>query len=838
MREACLQATSAALGREVTQAEARGIETRILSAMRLEAVRRPEEWRALNPQERLTEAARVAARQLVEEARIKKMRLESAVIAKQRLDGYLQEQIANPQSPDVERIHALQRLLAPKYDNNNNVQSVESRANGYFDVAVGQLADVFETLNPGLFKRVQDGMIRLEPMRRDFVNALHGRTQGVAPEIVEAAKRYHEIADSLRVMFNGLGGVVGKLEDWGMPHNWSARLALKRGREAWANDMTRWADRRRYIKEDGAMMNDGELRAFFEEAWHTVATEGASKERDAMPFPGGAMKANRGSHHRQIHLKAENVYDALKAYSEQNALDAMIGSLRRMSRDIALLEQFGPNPDYMVEQLIAESLTADARALPDRVGRQEEQANYLREMYANLAGNVRQPRNRPLANAAASLRALQVASKLGSAVISSISDIATLHQTAMLNRLNPLRVALNASLAWAPKSRRFAKRIGLMTATLTGYAERYASDNLTARDLSARTASLVVRASGLNFVTEARRIGFSMTMMDTLGHLTRQYQDVTKLKGDDYRILAAKGIDQAVWNIWRAAKIDSWGMNATLLTPEAIMRTQGFSEEAKRNAAAILMGAIKEEQDLAVITPGVRERTQLTFGTTAGTAIGEIARSMVLFKSFPWTVTMRHFERAGTYGEGGRAVYLAALFITMSTLGVVAHWINDLLAGRDPRPINPGSEKGAANIFAGALKGGGLGIFGDFLFAETTLFGNNTLAETLLGPQISTTSQFLGLTAGNAVQAAQGKETNIGPEAVRFARSMTPGANLWYTKALSDRYIFNLLQEELQPGYVQDLQERRQRLTGSEYWWDESALTPSRAPELEGAVQE
>jgi hypothetical protein len=148
--------------------------------------------------------------------------------------------------------------------------------------------------------------------------------------------------------------------------------------------------------------------------------------------------------------------------------------------------------------------------------------------------------------------------------------------------------------------------------------------------------------------------------------------------------------------------------------------------------------------------------------------------------------------------------------------------------------------------------GGGLGIYGDFLFGQATLNSQASLGETILGPNVSTVGDFLQLTAGNAVQALQGEETNIGSEGVRFVRGMFPGANLWYTKALTDRMIFNQLQELADPGAIDKMQAREARQRGSSYFYDPSQMPievndegnglkivgPERAPDLSTGYNE
>lgn len=845
MREACIRAVEAAIGRALSASETKRIEDRIRASMRLLARQDAQRWRTLSEPERLREAGVHAAQGLLEEAEKAKVRVGLTILANQKISGYLADQVADGR--DKNAVEALQRTLVARYDlKNGPMQSVESRADATFENAARQIADVFETVNPGLWRRIQRGIWTTEPLRRAFVDALHGKTRGVPPEIVKAAKAYHEIADALRQQFNAAGGVVGRLENWGLPHTWSARLAGKIGPETFVSDMMQWADRRAYVHEDGRAYSDAELKAFFEEAWATIASDGMSKPREARPYPGGAMKANRGRHHRVIHLRPEAAYDALRKYSEQNPLEAMLGGLRRMSRDVALVETFGPNADLQFEHQLTQALTAAAKADPTQAQALNHKAFYLRNLFSHLAGNDPPPVNRAFADFNGLMRSFQVASKLGGATITSISDFGTLYQTALLNKLNPFQVMLNSSLAWAPKSRRFARRMGLMLDTLTSEAQRYAHDNLTSKDIGAGVASAVIRASGLGFVTNARRLGFSMTMMDAIGHLTRQkaYADVTKLDAGDHAILASKGIDQETWDIWRAAKLDRWGANHTLLTPDAIMAAEGYTHAQKRDAVIKLLGVVKEEQDLAIITPGARERVQMRMGTNPGTLGGEIMRTGVLFKSFPWTVLVRHLER-GLAADNplGRVGYLASLYVLMSLGGAAALSIANVLAGRDPPDLDLFADdderrsRAIRNWGHALLKGGGLGIFGDFLFAETTQYGGSTLAETMAGPNISTLGEAESLAIGNAVQALQGEETNFGQEAVRFARGITPGANLWYTRAITDRAIFNELMEWAEPGSLEKMRRRQERTRGQTYWWnpEDNPLAgelPERGPEF------
>lgn len=219
-----------------------------------------------------------------------------------------------------------------------------------------------------------------------------------------------------------------------------------------------------------------------------------------------------------------------------------------------------------------------------------------------------------------------------------------------------------------------------------------------------------------------------------------------------------------------------------------------------------------------------------------GTWKGELSRSFFLFKSFPLAMIERHFMRGmGMETAGGKAAYIASLVAGTTVLGAAALQINEVLMGRDPRNMNPAEKGGVRNWIQAMLKGGSLGIYGDFLFSEQTQHGGSPVAS-LLGPVIGMGEDILNLTQGNLVQLSQGKTTHAGAELVKFAKSNMPGANLWYTKAALDHMVFHQLQEYFSPGYLATMRSRAYREFGQQYWWEPGQVAPDRAPDLSRAI--
>lgn len=848
MRANCKQAVQSAIGRDITVAEARNIEQRVRDGMLSIAREDPARWQTLSDSDRLLEGARKAADELVAEANKKKQRLALTILSHDRIEQYTNAQVAA--GVDADRLDAFSRLIAGKADGKNRSTSAESAAKGIMAASMARLTDAWEAIKPGML-----GFMANAEAEAQFVRALHGQTAGIRPEIVKAAKAWGETAEGLRQRFNAAGGIVGKLDNWGMPHAWSMDIAAKLGKDKFVDDFMRFVDRRRYVHEDGRAYTDAELREFLGAAWTTIVTNGANKPvRQQGGPPGGlSVKANRNSQARQIHLKdGDATLEALRTYSGRNVFEAMVAHTRRMASDIALIETFGPNADLTVQHFIDMIRTEEANANPTQAGKVEKTAHRVAHLYDFVAGNRPPPANRRLANAAAGVRAWLTASKLGSAAITSLSDEGTLYLTARVNNIPLVKLFLNEVRALNPADRvekRLAQRAGLLVHTMSDEMDRWGTETL-GSDIPNKVASAVMRASGLNAITEARRRAFSITMMDAIGALTRDVDDVTKLDAGDYQLLRDKGITAEEWAVWRAATPDTWRGNDTVLTPESIYAI-GDAEIAaivpgvdpglvRDRAATKLLAVVLEEQDIAVIEPGARERSLIQGGTERGTIKGELVRSFFQFKTFPIAMMARHWQRGmGLHSTtGGKAGYIATLMAAQTLMGAVAMELNDILSGKDPRTLDPTEDRGARNWLAAVLKGGSLGLYGDFLFAESTGYGQS-LVGALGGPMVGLVENVDDLTRGNILQAMKGEETDAGAELVKFARGYTPGSSLWYTKAATDRLVFHQMQEYFSPGYLARAKARARKDYGTSYWWDPGAApSEARAPDVANAVGE
>jgi hypothetical protein len=296
--------------------------------------------------------------------------------------------------------------------------------------------------------------------------------------------------------------------------------------------------------------------------------------------------------------------------------------------------------------------------------------------------------------------------------------------------------------------------------------------------------------------------------------------------------LEQHGITPTRWDQMRAHGVDP---ESGLIRFDLLADAPGLDPGEGQDLADRLMRATLTETQFAVAETSETVRAFMTAGLEAGTVEGEIARTGTQFLGFPLTFFVQHMDRALHGKAMNPALYATALFTGTTLLGALAMQIKQMLAGKDPLPMD--NEKA---WLAAAAQGGGVGIVGDLLFSDYSRTGGG-LTNVLMGPTFGQVDQLANLTIGNAQSVLGGDDTNAGRELVRFMRANTPGSNLWYTRLATDRLLWANMQELVDPDYPQAMrrmERRAEREFGQGYWWAPGEAEPERAPELGNAFEE
>ena len=350
-----------------------------------------------------------------------------------------------------------------------------------------------------------------------------------------------------------------------------------------------------------------------------------------------------------------------------------------------------------------------------------------------------------------------------------------------------------------------------------------------------QAAETTLRLSGLTIWTQAGRHAHGMELMGLLAD--NAGKTLKELEGGDGadkafgRLIRRYGLSDH-WDEIRGTKAYQPEKGVKFLRPDEI-RANGNRRLAER-----VMAMINNEIEFAVPTASSRAQATAGGGARPGTILGELSRSTLMYKSFSMTILYQLNTRAAMAalenGGGHGWKYAASSLALMSIFGAASIQMKEIAKGKDPRDATDWKF-----AMASAAQGGGLGIFGDFFFADVNRFGGG-LAETAAGPVVGLASDIQRLTVGNLQQAANGDETNFGRDATEFARRYTPGSSIWYLRNVWDRMMVDQFQNLIDPeieSYRNRKVARQERTTGNGYYWAPGDALPSRAPDLSEAVK-
>jgi hypothetical protein len=842
MNPNCIAAVTAAAGKALTPAKIKAIDDALSSKMRELARRDRQRWQGMSKDQRMVEASVEAMADIQKAAALKEYRASLQILRTAETNSRIEQQM---QLSDVSRSAGLVRDI-------ENVQ-------GYIDAtrndSISNLGDLLEAAG----NRDGTGLLRNLGMRifdldnpamtadvvREVFRLADGHTGNAAAKA--AAKAWLDTIEGMRQRFNAAGGDIGKL---GYGYLSQAHDAVKvgdAGAQAWAQKVAPLMDRNQYLREDGSLMDLPEITQMLEAAHDTIATGGGNKVAPGQ-FRGSGARANSGSEARVLHFRDGDAWmQYMNEFGQGSLYDSMMGHIGGMARDIGLVENFGPNPEQQFRVQNDMAARADgkgANPMPERV-----KLNMPDAYWAIVSGKSGNPENLGIARLGQDLRNLQTAAKLGGAVLSSTTDIATVAASLHYNQLPYFDMLKNLGKQFSREQRDFLRVHGVIGEAVTSTLNRWTGDNLT-HSLSGRVAGSVMKLSLMNAWTDGLRGAFSATMMQGFAKKAgKAWGDLTEW---DRFLMQRKGVTEADWQvISQATPTDRNGVK--YLTRDAIEAVQ---DPNARAAANRWMAFVSDEAQFAVINPDLATRAIVTAGgMPAGTVRGEAARAFWQFKSFPTAMLTRHWARVfetpqglegapagfGAESAGGAAVnkvaVLAALNVSLMMLGALVLQNKALVQGKDPFDMTEQKFWERA-----ALQGGGLGYIGDvFLKSEGGTFKGREFENVLgavAGPSGGAVGGLLDLTVGNLKEAREGENTDMGSEAIRLTNSNLPYANLWQTRALWEHWVLHNLQEAANPGYLSRMQKRAQKDFGQGYFWAPGEAAPDRAPDFGNMIGE
>lgn len=687
-------------------------------------------------------------------------------------------------------------------------------------------------------RRTLLGNVRDRAGVRDIVRELFepGSTGNSAAR--EFAEAWSETAEMLRKRFNAAGGDIPALKGWGLPQGHDAIEIEKAGFDAWSAFITPLLDRQKMLdRSTGLPFSDEGFQAVLRDVYETIRTDGWAYKAPSTQ-PGGSALASKHLDHRFFHFKDADSWLGYQERFGSNAtpFDTMLGHMRMMARDIALLERFGPNPQSAlrwVQQVIEKDASLrEGRGHADKAFKMQQ---VMQRHFDTITGASSRPESRRIALGFSALRAYQVATKLGAATLSATSDQATQILARNLNDLpimkgwatqlkllNPLDRADQELAMRMMLTAEDAANMGAMTARMTG--EELAGD------VSQRLAEIVLRVSGLNAVTRSGRWAMGM---DMLSHMTHERGKSFDALDAGFRDMFLRhGLDAGDWDKIRATPLND-ERGARWILPEAV------KEQATRDR---MLRMIQSEVDYAVPIATVAVQSAMNAAMPRGTFQGEIWRTLLQFKSFPIGTGMMQYQRMMAQRSWNRATYAVQMMILTTALGAVALQLKEITKGRDFRPIYDADDPVNTAAFwgAAAMQGGGFGIFGDFFRSSTNRFGGG-FADTLMGPAVQTGDTLIARPIGMAAAELSGKDANWGGWFSKAVKSEVPGMSLWWGRLALERLALDEMQRQIDPKHDRAWKqmEKYAEEQGQDYYWAPGApLDAARSPDIGNLVKE
>tara|TARA_R110000868_G_scaffold94417_2_gene260467 strand:+ start:241 stop:2667 length:2427 start_codon:yes stop_codon:yes gene_type:complete len=638
----------------------------------------------------------------------------------------------------------------------------------------------------------------------------------------KAATGFSKAAEYLRERYNRAGGFIPKRNDWGMPQIHDQVRVAKAGMDEWIGYLTNpdnpKLNREAMVNMDGRIMSDDELMQALRESYKTVSTDGQNKKVPGA-FSGNGKMANRHQDSRFLVFKdADSWIDYQEKFGSSDFFNVMVGHIRSMSSEIAMLEVLGPNPNQAFKYL------SDIAENDGNMG----MVNSVWNVVSGSADMVDVNRA-SIAKATAFTRHWLMASQLGGAAISSITDPVYGKMTRAFNGMPIVKSIQHTVGQLNPANeadRAFAAHLGMVMDGWTSQAvvsSRF-SGEIDPAGKASKVSETLFRASGLTAWTNGQRNAFGL---DFQWHIARQMgKPLSDVDPKFQGMMKRYGITDEEWEIMRSVPLEEHG-GTSYFRPQN-MHDLDLPTENVDNLVTKILEAMNTEMDFAVPSPDARVRAIQTWGgKERGSFTGEAARMSMMYKSFSITQFMTHMNRSGPKFVG---LYAFRLGIMLSAMGALAIQVKEISKGREPRQMD------GAFLVAAMMQGGGLGIFGDFISASgvdnKSRFGNSVLA-TAMGPGASLVEDTVGLAVSGfdfATDPFTGDDTNLGREAARLMQRYTPGNNLWYARLVFERYLFDTLQEMTDPKALQNRKKYERKLKterGQDYWWKRGESAPS-----------
>ncbi len=858
----CIDAVVEASGRHLTDDEALEVLERVQD-MR-ERARREGDIEAAD--RRLVELAAQEADEVKIAAALQKKQAALNAIVRDRLEANHQAlRDVDYTPPEALRVlmHGGNRRGASVRDSVAATQAGMERR--YLGALLGKIAaerpHLEEQLSRGLFIERKGRQEFFDRVGREMWELHDGGNPGVTKDADAEwlAKQLADVTELARRDLNRLGANIGKLDDHGyIPQRHDAWRMLKVSEQDWVDEIAPRLDYERSFPD----IDENEARAVLGEIYRTVVTgqDGRIRPENDGAIKGPANLAKRLSHQRVLHFRSYDDWAAYnKAFGYGDTLSTVVEHWRLSARIGGQMKVLGPNPEAMLRGFADKQ---SARLSRDRGVTPKQAADWGKELrdvekwaaFKVMTGEAFAVRGRRLAAGGSFIRTWETISKLGSVVISSITDPVTLAGNLRFQGNNIAQAYGRVFQGYfSGRGKEEQREIGfLLGEGFDGLIDSMVSAytaNDTATGFASRAMTTFFRLNGLTWFTDTgRSVGARLMAADMGRRAGKRFDELD----ERYRnVLELQGITPAKWDVIRQAKFEG-NNGSTYITPDKIRdlddsafdaliaepldqadlspeARQQLLERARFDLEVDLQRFIRDEVSFGIIESDARTRAVTSGGFQSGTPAREAWAMIMQFKAYPVAFTQRVLGRSLRSGPAysttaerllKNSLHFGELLAVLWIAGLMATWGKDVAKGRTPKEL--WSEDEGLNlktIGAAFMQSGGLGLYGDFLFADRNRFGG-AWWQSLTGPFVGDVGTIgdIVLEVRDQIVKGEADGEKLVRDGVRLFQGLTPGASLPGVKPALDLLFLNSLREALQPGFLRRQERWLEQNYGQEFY--------------------
>ncbi len=621
-------------------------------------------------------------------------------------------------------------------------------------------------------------------------------------------------------------------------------------RETWKKSIMQWLDTEKTFGDLPADMTpDKVLNAI----WDNI-TKGRHMAYipEEISFIPGKNITKRAAAERKLFFKnGEAAYEYNRMYGSDNLRETVLFQLENMANTTVLLNYMGSNPRYNFETVF--------RELHRRAREENNVKNleYLKKgagpvapsltraannQLASLLGEDRIPGSANMAKINSLIRSMNNVAYLGGSLLTAFMDLASSPTVAHLQGrgyMGALQDAVKglAGVGKRPEYREALESIGFIGDAFLGQvAEKFSGDIGISRQ-AGYISNKFFQLNGLRWWTDSIRSAHTLGMSRDLAKMAGKTYGELNINMKDF--LKRFNITEKDWDILRKYGIKSANNGDKFMLNEAIKelpdetiaelfgikiqkvkkdadtaslakagRLYARAIEAKRNQLADkLQTALLASGMETVLLPTVTEAGFSKQATAPGTHLGEMLRHVIQFKQFPlalYNIILKGIARE--YREAGpmEAIKTGAVFMTgMIAMAYLSMTAKDLCNNRTPRDITD------PKVFAEVVvRSGALSLYGDLLLNDTSRSPYEIMG-TFLGPTASSVGEL-----SQIASKAMFNGENVADDLTKFAIQRAPAlgvmnpvtsvlayTNLFYLKPILNYYVYDNINEMLNPGY-------------------------------------